>query len=88
MNPSSQQPNSDETSKAKPDCAPRIGSAKVWRVTADDDSEKQWDSDNADDAFIDTENAFDDGARKVTIQIIDSPNAELSGSAAKAKASK
>jgi len=50
------------------------GSAATWRVTADDDIEKEWDSDNGDNAFIDAEQAFDDGALKVTIQRIRPPN--------------
>jgi hypothetical protein len=77
MNNDSQQPNSKATAEAKPDCAPRTGSAEVWRVTADDDSQKEWDSDNCDDAFIDAEQAFDAGARKVTIQRISPPNEKL-----------
>jgi hypothetical protein len=49
-----------------------VRTEEVWRVRADSDPEKEWDSDNPDDALIDAENAFDDGARTVTIERIDS----------------
>ena len=71
MNKNSQKSSGGENTKAKPDSAPKAVPVK-WRVTADDDPQKEWDSDNPDDAFLDTEFAFDDGARKVVIQIIDS----------------
>jgi hypothetical protein len=60
--------------KAESSFAAPSGSAATWRVTADDDREKEWDSDNCDDAFMDADQAFMDGARKVTIQIITPPN--------------
>lgn len=44
-------------------------SKTIWRVTADDDPEKEWDSDNSYYALIDAEQAIEDGAKKVTIEI-------------------
>jgi hypothetical protein len=57
-------------------------SADVWRVTADDDPEKQWDSDNSEDAGWDAAFAFEAGARKVTIERISPPNDPSSATAA------
>ena len=71
----------DSPERAARGSSPAACSAAVWRVTADDDREKEWDSDNCDDAFMDADMAFMDGARKVTIQIITPPNAEFRNAA-------
>lgn len=42
----------------------------IWRCTADDDREKEWDSNSALDALIDAEQAIEDGATKVVIERI------------------